>query len=334
MKPKLVVGLTLILIGSFSTPRLGAAETNKSLATLIAEFKNFQVFWQQFEIAKMAIDLNDKSVLPQLTDYLTSDDRHVRGNAAFIFARIGDDRGFQILTEILADRSDRPKGQGVNANWTLQAQVASDRYYAVHLFGDLKDLRAVPILIPLLHDQEVKDIVPWSLGQIGDRRAIEPLIGELSDPSPSSRVLAIYALEELRAVKALPRLRELSSSDEKSNFGDFVTVGQAATAAIIKIQSSQDSDGQKSKWVADCLKDFAEIKVGMRRREVRSLFPRDGGIYSASLERFRHPACAYFKINVEFNFKRDAADQNRAIMGEDDPVTHVSKPYIETPYSD
>jgi hypothetical protein len=334
MNMKLALCLALALMGDSALTRLGAAEGDSSVAKLIDEFKTSKVFWQQFEIAKKVVDLNDESVLPQLTDYLTNEDRHVRGNTAFIFARVGDDRGFQVLSEILEDRSERPKGQGVNGNWTLQAQIASDRYYAAHLFGDLKDSRGVPILIPLLQDKEVKDIVPWSLGQIGDRRAIEPLIAELSDPSSAVRVLAIYALEQLHAVKALPRLRELSGSKEKSTSGDYATEGEAATAAIMTIERYLDIDGQKSKWVSECLKDFTEIKIGMTRRDVRNLFRRDGGLYSASLERFCHPACAYFKIDVEFSFKRDAADQGRAIMSEEDPVTRVSKPYLETPFSD
>ena len=36
-------------------------------------------------------------------------------------------------------------------------------------------VRAVPILIPLLRDEEIKEVVPWSLGEIGDKSAIPPL---------------------------------------------------------------------------------------------------------------------------------------------------------------
>ena len=75
-----------------------------------------------------------------------------------------------------------------------------DRYYAAHLFGDLKDARAVPILIPLLRDKEVSDIVPWSLGQIGDKAAIRPLIEMLDDKDPDMRVESIYALQQLDAL--------------------------------------------------------------------------------------------------------------------------------------
>jgi HEAT repeat protein len=54
-------------------------------------------------------------------------------------------------------------------------------------------------LVPALDDPETQSIVPWSLAQIGDRSAIPPLIAALDNDDPSSRVLVIYALEELHA---------------------------------------------------------------------------------------------------------------------------------------
>ena len=53
--------------------------------------------------------------------------------------------------------------QGIpGGNWTVQAQIRADRYYAAHLLGDLKDPRGVDVLIPLLNDEDVASIVPWS----------------------------------------------------------------------------------------------------------------------------------------------------------------------------
>src|SRR5205085_4121202 len=146
-------------------------------------------------------------VLPQLQPWLTHEDRHLRGNAAFLFAGLGDPRGFDVLVAILGDRSETRevhKISSVGLPW-IQGQISEDRYYAAHLLGDLKDPHAIPILVPLLKDQEVNYIVPWSLGQIGDRSAIQPLIATLSDQNPDIRVLAIYALVELKATEALPR---------------------------------------------------------------------------------------------------------------------------------
>jgi HEAT repeat protein len=209
---------------------------------LVDQFKSEKVFWKQFEIARRIAALRDRTVLPQLSDWLGFEDRHIRGNVAFIFASLGDQRGFETITAILSDHSYRPEGQGQpvvssDGHYHVEQQIRADRYYAAHLLGDLKDPRAVPILIPLLNDPDVNYIVPWSLGEIGDHRADEALILTLSDPDPSLRVLAIFALKKLSARTALPRLRELQSDQARSNFGDTITVAEAAKATIVKLEA-------------------------------------------------------------------------------------------------
>ena len=224
-----------------TVPGQSGPQRNSCAAELIDQFKNEAVFWKQFEVAKKIVALHDPIVLPDLAPWLSHDDRHLRGNVAFVFGGLGDERGFEVISAILEDRSDRPEGQGQvtasDGRYHVAQQIRADRYYAVHLLGDLKDHRAVSILIQLLHDPEVKDIVPWALGEIGDHRAVQPLIGELSDEDPSMRVLAIYGLEKLRAREALPRLRELESDQEQSHFGDLVTVAAAAKAAVAKLEA-------------------------------------------------------------------------------------------------
>ena len=168
--------------------------------------------------------------------WLTHDDRHVRGNVAFVLARLGDPRGFDTIAAILADRGPRSGGQGIpGGRWTMPAQIRADRYYAAHLLGDLKDPRGVALLIPLLNDGDVDDIVPWSLAEIGDGRAIAPLIAQLDRDDPSTRVLTISALATLKSRAALPRLRALLQDARRSNFGDRESVADAARRAIAAI---------------------------------------------------------------------------------------------------
>jgi HEAT repeat protein len=226
---------------SQSTSGTGAVSFNASGGELIGQFYGHRDFLQQFEIAKKIAELHDPRLLPQLVPLLTDEDRHVRGNAAFVFAASGDEHGFDVIYSILKDRtSDRPEGQGVpGGNWSVRAQVRSDRYYAAHLLGDLKDSRVLPTLIPLLRDEDVSWIVPWALGQIGDPNAIPPLLELLADPSPDLRVLSIYALEKLKAKEALPRLKALTQDGETIHFDGLGTVGEAATAAIAKLNSMQ-----------------------------------------------------------------------------------------------
>jgi HEAT repeat protein len=200
---------------------------------LLDRFKGEKVFWRQFEIGKALAAANDRGAIAELEAWLKHDDRHLRGNVAFVLGRLGDPRGFETIAAILADRSPRSAGQGIpGGNWTVQAQIRADRYYAAHLLGDLKDPRGVDLLIPLLNDADVDYIVPWSLAEIGDRRGIGPLIGQTERDDPSLRVLAIGALERLKAREALPRLRQLLQDDRRSNFGDRTTVADTAKRAI------------------------------------------------------------------------------------------------------
>lgn len=219
--------------------RVIASDTERqalSATELLDRFKQEKIFWRQFEIGQELAAANARGAITELEAWLTHDDRHLRGNVAFVLGRLGDPRGFQTIAEILADRSPRSAGQGIpGGNWSVKAQIRADRYYAAHLLGDLKDPRGVPLLVSLLSDEDVDAIVPWSLAEIGDRRAVGPLIGQIERDDPSVRVLAISALEKLNAREALPRLRELLQDTRRSNFGDRITVAEAARRAIAVI---------------------------------------------------------------------------------------------------
>jgi HEAT repeat protein len=233
------LGVPLLLVFASAAPDQGQQGT--SVAKLLGEFRTSTVFWKQFEVAKEIVAAKDTSVLPQLGSLLTHEDRHLRGNAAFILAALGDPRGFDVIVAMLTDRSEKRvvyEISSVGRPW-VQGQIREDRYYAAHLLGDLKDPRAILILVPLLKDPDVNYIVPWSLGQIGDRSAIQPLIRTLSDRDPSMRVLAIHALEDLKSTEALPNLRALLADNERCNFDKLESVAHAAQSAIGKLSSEK-----------------------------------------------------------------------------------------------
>jgi hypothetical protein len=207
-----------------------------SLQQLLDRFTQEKVFWRQFDIAQALAATNNRSLIVELESWLTHDDRHLRGNAAFVLGRLGDPRGFETIAAILADRSTRSAGQGMpGGNWTERAQIRADRYYAAHLLGDLRDPRGVDVLVPLLTDADVASVVPWALAEIGDRRAIGPLVGQLEQDDPSRRVLAILALETLQAHEALPRLQALLQDSRTSTVGTVTSVVEAARHAIAVI---------------------------------------------------------------------------------------------------
>jgi HEAT repeats len=205
-----------------------------SLGALVDQFKNERVSWRQFEIAKEIVKRRDTTALLSLVDWLNYEDRHIRGNVAFIFGRLGDARGLQVITDTLTDQSDRPH-PGVGAgDRSLKGQIREDRYYAVHLLGELGDPEAIPVLVPLLKDPELNVKATWALGQIGDQRAVAPLIDALDDESPTIRVAVIDALETLHAKEALPHLIPLLNDTRK--MGTKVSVADAARRAIANLQ--------------------------------------------------------------------------------------------------
>jgi HEAT repeat protein len=230
----------ILAIVTLCAPGLAEAQRDQSVDNLIKEFETTKVFWRQFEVAKKLVLRGDKGALTALESWLSNEDRHTRCIAAFVFAGLGDDRGLEIISAVLKDKSDRPQGQGVpTAPWSIQKQIHSDRYFAVHVFGALKDKRAVPILVPLLQDEQINYNVAWALGEIGAEQAIGPLIEALRDKSSDMRVSAISALQKLGAGVALPHLQALLNDHEKTRSGAQISVSEAAKAAIAALETKR-----------------------------------------------------------------------------------------------
>jgi HEAT repeat protein len=230
-----------LLIGV--TVELSSGEDSPSARLLLERFKSTHFAWQQLEVAKEIVAIHDRTVVEQLEGLLEHEDRHLRGNAAFILAGLGDPRGFQVIVAILTDNSsNRALGPGIGIapsdghTYSLAQQIEADRYYAVHLLGELKDRRAIPVLIPLLSDDTINYNVGWALGKIGDRRAIRPLIDALKDSDALMRISAIKALEKMQAREAVPYLRALLNDRALPRGWDQITVGETARSAISRLE--------------------------------------------------------------------------------------------------
>jgi hypothetical protein len=113
---------------------------------------------------------------------------------------------------------------------------------------------------------------------------------------------------------------------------DYVLEVHFWTGGKIPVDSLTIPD--QVKVTGSCLKNFEAITNGMTRAEVEKRLTMDGGLQGVSPVRFVDPGCPGFKINVEFDFKQNAADRNRAVRANDDQVIRVSKPYPEPPFVD
>ncbi len=94
------------------------------------------------------------------------------------------------------------------------------RWAAIEALGDLGDRRAVEPLVQYLRRAETyrwgKRLVANALGAIGDPKAAEPLLSLLADSDPFVRRAAAIALLRIGDPRALPRVADLlrDSADE------------------------------------------------------------------------------------------------------------------------
>lgn len=88
--------------------------------------------------------------------------------------------------------------------------------YAAAALGDLEDVRAVPMLLPLLKSKDATLAAPVAeaLGKIRDRRAIDPLIEALGHEHEFVRYAAAKSLGNLQDVRAVEPLIAAMQRDD------------------------------------------------------------------------------------------------------------------------
>ncbi|OGV41042.1 MAG: hypothetical protein A2X48_11780 [Lentisphaerae bacterium GWF2_49_21] len=101
--------------------------------------------------------LHDKEAVALLLKFLNDPDERIRNNAICALGEIGDTRAEDPLLELINDKAVRG-----NVVWVL---------------GQLKSRKSVPVLLELIkNDKEIQYSAAAALGNIGDQRAVEPLI--------------------------------------------------------------------------------------------------------------------------------------------------------------
>jgi HEAT repeat protein len=230
---------------------------DKELDSLVRRFQGEPFFFRQFDIGQEIVERADPRAPRMLESWLKHEDRHIRGNVGFIYAKFGDPRGLATIVGILDDYSGerRVEWQGgsllsgtnespeqamerfLRSPGALRAQIKTDRYYAVHLLGELRDAHAVDVLLPLLTDASINYKVAWALGEIQDERAIAPLIAALRNSDALVRTSTIHALVKLRATEAVPNLQAMLSDTALPSAGPRTSVGQTALEALETLQN-------------------------------------------------------------------------------------------------
>ena len=203
---------------------------------LVERFKSEKVFWQQFLIAEQIVERHDVGVIPSLIDWLTHEDRHLRGNAAFIVGRLGDPRGFQVIADILTDRFDRPVGQGSGDEAAGIASPSNRRRSLLCRASARRPARSAgcPDSGVTAEGSRRRYIVPWALRRsVTSAQSLPRQV--FDDGSPSMCVLAICAGNtQCEGRGSSP---DRAADDHRlSNFGAQASVADAARAAIAKLR--------------------------------------------------------------------------------------------------
>ena len=147
--------------------------------------------------------------------------------------------GLALLTAVAVTTSCRrsPRAEStpeligdLRNNGRLKSQTAAAR-----VLGERKDAQAVPALIDALKDaQPVRLSAVRALGNIGDERAVEPLIATLKeDTDPRVRTAAAQALGELRDERAVDALITALAAENEAAGPALVRIGAPAIAPLV-----------------------------------------------------------------------------------------------------
>lgn len=147
----------------------------------------------------------------------TSEDEQLRQFVAYLLGQAGDPRAIEPLIDALQDTHVGVRGAAANA------------------LGVIGDDLAVPYLRPLLkHDNP--QLVTWAafaLTRLGQDH-FDHIVTALNHPQVEVRRSAVLALQQLGDQRAIGPLIALQSDGARRFEGD-ITVGEAATRALISL---------------------------------------------------------------------------------------------------
>jgi hypothetical protein len=127
----------------------------------------------------------------------------------------------------------------------------------------------------------------------------------------------------------------------------FALVGAAILVTSAASQSTNqvsEIDRDLMQKVGEILRECEKLTPGMTRADLSKAFTPDGGIYTATHQRYVSRRCRYIKVDVEFEAKspeQNAADKPQAEAGHGtlerkptDVIKKVSQPYLQWAFID
>ncbi|MDD5436422.1 MAG: HEAT repeat domain-containing protein, partial [Candidatus Omnitrophica bacterium] len=226
---------------------LGEIGDNGAIQPLVEEIRNENKYISEAAAEALA-KIGEPAVLP-LSEVLKDKNDKARELAIKTLGKIGDKRAVPYLIMVVKDEGDYIQGCAMEALGeigdprAIEPIILALKYdgwdrWAIDLYG-AKALSkigqpAVPALIEALKDKndDLRHVAAEALGNIGDRRAVSPLIEMLNCRGWLSRA-AVEALGAIGDKQAIQPLVDLLGRDDRE-------LSEAAANAIYKISDKQD----------------------------------------------------------------------------------------------
>jgi len=238
-------------------------------------------------------EIGDKQAVEPLSALLKDRDKFVRSVAAYALGEIGDSSAIEFLRPALEDESSIVRAAAAKALGKIEGGKVEQ--YQTRYLNDLKDsdnavrLRAATELgkiypdkarhyqalgyINSLEDENIaiRAIAAATLGLLGDKQAVEPLVGALKDETVSVRRNAARALESIAAqledasamqtaiMPLIDAFKDEDASVRKHAANALGEIGATATDGLITALKGEDATVRKH--AADALVDVGSPAV-------------------------------------------------------------------------
>ena len=217
-------------------------------------------------------------VVEPLLHALKDENRSVRIEIAKVICKIGDERGVEPLIQVLGDdhldemqdiETSLLTAQSLGIERIVNGKIV-DKYIhllknctvrgeAAEALGEIGDERAVEPLIHALKDRD--KAVRWkaaeALGEIGDERAVEPLIHALKDKDRAwVHCQVAEALGEIRDERAVePLIQALNDENKDVHWGAAEALGEIGGTRVVEtfIQFLKDEEYADRNCVVNAL---------------------------------------------------------------------------------
>ncbi len=186
---------------------LGDIRDPKAIKPIMG-YMNTEYYDVNIVVASALINIGDRSVSPELLKQAQKGGLHPRVRVPWIEAigNLGTDEALPTMKEMKAKFKDITVAPAIDKSIKRLEAYAVCKKDVDCWIGKLKDPSA-----------EVREKTAYELGQLGDPKAIDPLIGVIGDPSELTRWGVITAFSRLNSKKPIEAIEKLVNKTEKGS---------------------------------------------------------------------------------------------------------------------